>query len=112
MPCRCLLFLKLENIVYVLCQPCEYQSKAEKQKSSKMFSHWSISLITSESREFVFPHYYLVEMSCVNQQEWVVMEEPDLFCKKARKDFPPNVLWIHNMQHNWVDFFLHEKINN
>ena len=105
-PDRCIIFLKIKDNIKVLCQTCNHQSPQEKQNSNKMFSHWSMSVDIHPQTYLTTPKYYLVDVACINKQEWLVMEHPSLFYQKEKNKVNPKIIWIHNICSNWVEHFL------
>ena len=76
--------------------------------SNKMFSHWSMStnINTKQVPSLINPKYYLLDVMCMNKQEWLILEHPYLFSNKKKDEISTKVLWIHDIETDWVDHFL------
>ena len=103
-PSRCIMFLKINENIHVLCQTCNHQNIHEKKSSNKMFSHWTMSVRTDQHTHLISPNYYLLDIQCINKQEWLVMEHPSLFYQIEKQNINTKIVWIHDIQTNWVEF--------
>ena len=106
LPGRCMIFLKDDNAVQFVCLPCNHQTKIEQRMSNSIFSHWNICHTINRKLQTVKPKYYLLDVSCINQQEWVLMENDELFWDKSKSEYSTKIVWIHNIKNGWVDYFL------
>ena len=105
-PSRCLLFMHHQNSIKVLCHTCNHQTDYEKEISNNIFSHWTISTYFDSTNINIYPKYYLIDVSCINQQEWIIMEHATLFWNETKETVSTKIVWIHNIKTNWVHHFL------